>query len=252
MGMKNKVSIETLIKQYEQSYMAFMGIKHMPSYKIEPFAIDMSEVNKNDFGVMAQAKYNPKTGEHVLRVCADIELMEYVAFHEFTHILDSEIYAKDDPVQYMAISGVTEYNASQVELLKMIGVDSFYDDISFSMDMKIDTVSGRKSVRDYVIDKFEHAELLFSRADFPANIEMLKTAFGVWHNYLGLRSICKMYSVDYFEETNNKAFLAFMSTQEFHMMNNVMNDLLDRNKIEIAKQLYITVLFRLIKEYGLL
>ena len=41
----------------------------------------------------------------------------YIVFHEFTHILDTEMYAKQDSWKYMALSGYTEYHAAQVELM---------------------------------------------------------------------------------------------------------------------------------------
>lgn len=52
-------------------------------------------------------------------------------------------------------------------------------------------------------DRRQAAIDIFSMTNFPTNIEMLKVAVGVLYNYLGLRSVCRMYADDYIEEINN-------------------------------------------------
>ena len=81
--------IRILIEQYEKEYIDFMQIANLPSYEL-----NLSEINTTGFGSFAQAIYIPKTDEHILRVSSNAELMKYVLFHEFTHILDTEMYAK--------------------------------------------------------------------------------------------------------------------------------------------------------------
>ena len=71
----------------------------------------MNQVDLAGFGALAQAIYNPKTDIHTLRICVNLELMKYVVFHEFTHILDAEMYAKRDSLRYAYLSGYTEYHA---------------------------------------------------------------------------------------------------------------------------------------------
>ena len=77
------------------------------------------------------------------------------------------------------------------------------------------TTSGEKRVAQYVEEKRQHAIELFSREDFPADLNTLKSAFGVLFNYYGLRPICEMYSSDYIEKTDNAAFLRFIPTTNF-------------------------------------
>lgn len=86
--------IRILIEQYEKEYIDFMQIANLPSYELELFELNLSEINTTGFGSFAQAIYIPKTDEHILRVSSNAELMKYVLFHEFTHILDTEMYAK--------------------------------------------------------------------------------------------------------------------------------------------------------------
>jgi len=57
--------------------------------------------------------------------------------------------------------------------------------------------------------------LLFSRVDFPADLNTLKSAMSIFYNYFGLRSICEAHSIDYIEKVNNKAFLKFIPIQLF-------------------------------------
>lgn len=64
-------------------------------------------------------------------------------FHEFVHMLDAELYAKNDKIRYL---GISEYHATQIELFAMLGVQSINSEPSFSMDTIIHTISGNKSV----------------------------------------------------------------------------------------------------------
>lgn len=114
-----------IIKQYEKEYIEFMEIEEFPDYNLELFDIKIEDTDSKGYGAIAQAMYNPKTGIHTLRVCKNLELKKYVIFHEFTHILDSEIYASKDSVRYMYLSGYTEYHASQVELMCLLGAKKY-------------------------------------------------------------------------------------------------------------------------------
>lgn len=244
-------SIENMIATYEQEYITFARVEELPQYKIEQFEMKIWDVNKAGFGSLAQSAYNPRTDEHILRVCSNREVMKYVVFHELTHMLDSEIYAKNNPVRYTAISGFTEYHASQIELMELLGANTGEGDFSFSMDTKIQTYLGERTVKQYVRDRQQAAIDIFSMPNFPANIETLKVAIGVLYNYLGLRSICKMYAEDYVEEINNRVFLKFIPTMHFITLNNQMNGWLNGEQIEESMKTYINIIFPLIKEYGL-
>lgn len=83
----------------------------------------------------------------------------------------------------------------------------------------IDTYSGNRTVSQYVEEKRLHAVELFSRQDFPADLDMLKSAMGVLFNYFGLRSICAMYATDYNEKIDNAAFLNHITVFQFAPVN---------------------------------
>lgn len=72
--------IRILIEQYEKEYIDFMQIANLPSYELELFELNLSEINTTGFGSFAQAIYIPKTDEHILRVSSNAELMKYVFF----------------------------------------------------------------------------------------------------------------------------------------------------------------------------
>lgn len=109
-----EIQIKNLIKEYEKEYIEFMEIEKLPQYKIDFFEINVEESDAAGFASAAQAYYNTKTDEHILRICKSSEIPRYIVFHEFTHILDTEMYAKQDSWKYMALSGYTEYHAAQV------------------------------------------------------------------------------------------------------------------------------------------
>ena len=113
------------------------------------------------------------------------------------------------------------------------------------------TMSGKKSVKQYIDERQQHAIDLFERKDFPANLETLKSALGILYNYFGLRSICEMYAIDYKEKINNEAFLKYISTLQFCPLNNLMHGWLDEKKIDQSIELYVNIIFPLIEKFKL-
>lgn len=141
-----EIQIKNLIKEYEKEYIEFMEIEKLPQYKIDFFEINVEESDAAGFASAAQAYYNTKTDEHILRICKSSEIPRYIVFHEFTHILDTEMYAKQDSWKYMALSGYTEYHAAQVELMIMLGADSIQtQDFSFTIVIPCSNIQPFKS-----------------------------------------------------------------------------------------------------------
>ncbi len=251
--MCKEEKIRCLIEEYEKEYTKFMGIDSFPKYELELFEIKMNEVDEAGFGAIAQAMYNPKTNEHTLRICINLELSKYIVFHEFTHILDAEMYASGDSIKYMCLSGYTEYHASQVELMVLLGVDSIHStELTFSFKSQIETFSSIMSIEDYLCCKHQFVVEMMSKKDFPANIEILKTTLGVLYNYFGLRSICKMYAQDYVEQVDNTTIINILSSQTFYVMDTFMEGWFNKLKVEMSFRPYSNTLIPLIKEYKLL
>lgn len=239
------------IKSYEYEFKNFMGIDDFPTYNIQAKVASATTAQSQGFESVACADYNTETNNHILTVSNNLFLAKHVAFHEFTHILDSEMYVNGDKVRYMGISGFTEYHASQIELLQMLGTKNSDEILQFSMNDTIETMFGIKTVQQYIDDKQQHSIDLFSRKDFPANLNTLKSAVGILFNYFGLRSICEMYAIDYCENINNQVYMNFISTQQFTTINNLMHGWLDNAKINSSIILYNVIMMSLIKGYKL-
>lgn len=240
-----------IIKDYEDEFKKFIGVNEFPAYELQTHEVSLEVADSRRYDSGAYTFYDPQSRKHTLCVSTNLIFSEYLIFHEFTHMLDSEMYAKDNEMRYVGLSGFTEYHASQVELAKMLGADTINKVPSFSIETEIETLAGVKRVSQYVEMKQQHAIDLFSRIDFPKDIETLKSAVGVLHNYFGLRSICEMYSKDYVENMNNRAFLKFISTQEFVVLNRLMHGWFDENKIDLSIKIYINIVFSLIEQFRL-
>ena len=243
--------LEQKIKLCEDYYRKFMRLDTFPAYKLQTKEVRLDTALQKGFDSIATASYDVQAGEHRLLVSTNLSVPEYVMFHEFTHILDSERYVKNDKVRYAGLSGFTEYHASQVELIELLGATSVHEIESFSMYNIINTISGTKSVNQYIEQKRQHAIELFSRSDFPADLETLKGAFGVLFNYFGLRSICELYSIDFTEKIENEPFLKIIPTQQFVPLNNLMHGWLNEGMIDISIKIYLGTIFPLIKAFHL-
>ena len=198
------------------------------------------------FASAAQAYYNTKTDEHILRICKSSEIPRYIVFHEFTHILDTEMYAKQDSWKYMALSGYTEYHAAQVELMIMLGADSIQtQDFSFTVDVEI----GNSTVRNYLNSRHQLVVNMMNRTDFPRDIEALKTTVGVLYNYFGVRSICKMYAKDYTEEVDNTIIIQKLSKVLFEEINSFMVGWFNEAQVELSFVSYMKIMWPMLQSY---
>ena len=196
-----------------------MEIEKLPQYKIDFFEINVEESDAAGFASAAQAYYNTKTDEHILRICKSSEIPRYIVFHEFTHILDTEMYAKQDSWKYMALSGYTEYHAAQVELMIMLGA------------------------------RHQLVVNMMNRTDFPRDIEALKTTVGVLYNYFGVRSICKMYAKDYTEEVDNTIIIQKLSKVLFEEINSFMVGWFNEAQVELSFVSYMKIMWPMLQSY---
>ena len=241
-----EIQIKNLIKEYEKEYIEFMEIEKLPQYKIDFFEINVEESDAAGFASAAQAYYNTKTDEHILRICKSSEIPRYIVFHEFTHILDTEMYAKQDSWKYMALSGYTEYHAAQVELMIMLGADSIQtQDFSFTVDVEI----GNSTVRNYLNSRHQLVVNMMNRTDFPRDIEALKTTVGVLYNYFGVRSICKMYAKDYTEEVDNTIIIQKLSKVLFEEINSFMVGWFNEAQVELSFVSYMKIMWPMLQSY---
>lgn len=249
--MFNRTDYITKIKKYESNFIKFMGIDTFPQYTLCTKEVSLFVADTKGYDSVASTHYDIQGNLHKLTISTNLTLCEYLMFHEFVHMLDSELYVKNDKIRYLGLSGFTEYHATQIELLTMLGAHSIDDEPSFSMDTIIHTFSGDNSVEQYISEKQRHAIELFSRADFPSSIETLKSSLGVLYNYWGLRSICEMYATDYSEKIENQSFLNFIPTKMFVPLNRLMHGWLDNSAIDASIPLYANIIIMLAKQYKL-
>lgn len=239
------------LKKHEYNFKRFMGIETFPQYTICSKEASVLAADSQGYESIARSHFDVKNNTHTLTISTNCELCEYIMFHEFTHMLDSENYVKNDPTRYIGLSGFTEYHASQIELMALLCLSSIKNKPSFSMNQIIYTISGEKSVKQYISEKQQHAIELFSRDDFPSSIETLNASFGVLYNYWGLRSICKMYAADYKEDIQNQSFLKYIPTSVFVLQNGIMRGWLNDSTIDKSIALYARTIYSLIQQYKL-
>lgn len=240
------------IKEYESNFKKFMNINLFPQYNIYEKKYSTSLAYAQGYDSIAKSHYDLSKRIHSLTISVNKDLCEYIIFHEFTHILDSEMYVNNDPARYMGLSGFTEYHASQVALAFLLGAQSINDISNFSMNKKINTIYGVKSVKQYILERQQEAIELFKREDFPSSIETLKSSIGVIYNYWGLRSICKMYAIDYNERVDNDYFLKYIPTSFFAPLNHLMQGWLSDSSIEKSIILYINIFGFIASQYRLI
>lgn len=135
--------IKSYINQKLTLYKKFMLIEEMPTFQIE---IDEAKIN-------ASHNYLVQTDKHSLIVGPNIinKNMEYILFHEFTHMYNVITFSAKNPSVYFANRGFTEYHASQIELLKLLGARDVTDNVSFSLTQSIETIIGNTTVLEYIL-----------------------------------------------------------------------------------------------------
>lgn len=245
--------IRNLIKKYENEYKIFMGIESFPEYRLELIRLDSNKISKIGFGAVAAAKYNWKTNKHILQIFLDITIEKHIVFHEFTHILDSEMYVQKNPRRYMGLSGYTEYHAAQVELMVLLGANSVQQqDLLVDLDFEIMMFAKKNSVKEYILSRYQTAMNIMRRKDFPRDIEALKGAVGALYNYFGMRSICKMYGGGYSDEDlDNTSIVQKIPELFFDVLNKSMNGWLTNDEIEESIIRYYNSAMNIIQKYNL-
>lgn len=93
----------------------FVQSDFLPSflpYTFESKTVSLVKADSEGFDSVAQSKYNPETQEHTLIVADNLIIEPYILFHEFTHILDAETYARGDKVKGSIFLGQAVWNVT--------------------------------------------------------------------------------------------------------------------------------------------
>lgn len=251
--MNNDLKLNIFIKKCEVDFLQFMGMDSMPSYKIAPKKVSLQLAIKQGFESLVAVAYDIPTGTHELKICSAVSMLcsDYLVFHEFTHILDAEIYSKRNKFRHMANRGYTEYHAAQIDFMKLLGAKGIGEPFSFSMSKSFKTYDGEKKAIDYLKEPHVHATELINRQDFPANIDTLATTLGLIFNYYGRRSICKMYAFDYFEKVDNSSIAKLIRKDTVEALDNFMLGWFENKQVSVIDQLYQQMCISIAQQYHL-
>jgi hypothetical protein len=82
------------LKIYEDEFKHFMGIEEFPVFELQTQKASINIADSQGFEIAASTSYQQENRRHTLLVSSNIDLSKYLIFHEFTHMLDSEMYVK--------------------------------------------------------------------------------------------------------------------------------------------------------------
>lgn len=230
----NCAEVIPFIEECKKEFLKFMEIESLASFSIQ--VVDLPNVidDKPYFLMPAYTKTNPITGCHRLFVVPQyLETSEKaLVFHELTHILDAQIHSGRDLTKHIKNTGFSEYHGKQVELLKRLGADSYYQSLSFSMSQKIECYGNKISVDSFLNNAYQKAVDFIEQDTFPEDAYMLKDGLGLVFNYLGCRSVCIMQSATGFKDDIDESFLAeFVGKRLWDTLKRRLNKRLDTTEI---------------------
>lgn len=250
----NNLALRMLIRKYEIEYLHFMGIECLPTYSIVFKEISLNTADAQGYDSPAATQYNRETGEHTLEIWPEGLKLEGapLVFHEFTHMLDAEKYSYKNDAKYVANKGFTEYHASQIDLLKRLGAKKVNEPISFSINTTIEHLGKRITVGEFLDGSCSTACEIINRKDFPKDVETLSTALGIIFNYLGRRSICKMYSTDYKDVIDDSRLSSLIGNAHFSLLKGLMSGWLDDKAVAAVDDLFFRIASDLLQQYQLI
>lgn len=129
--------LERQLSGYVSEYKEFMEISQFPAFFLQTRTASQVRAESQGYESAAITSYQVSTGQHTIFISTNLKLTKYVAFHEFTHMLDSELHVHGDKIRYIGLSAYTEYHAAQVEFAQMLGAKTIHTIQSFSMNKEI-------------------------------------------------------------------------------------------------------------------
>jgi len=251
----NTVALESYIKGCESYFIHFCEINSFPKYQIVSKELTLDKALKQGFDSVAAAFYDVTTGTHRLEIWSQLYLPQmnakYLVFHEFTHILDAEIYSQKDKLKNVSNKGYTEYHAAQNDLMQLLGEKSVSEQFSFNMNQHFETFSGKKSALEFLMMPHKHAVEMINRKDFPANIEALAVTLSLIFNYYGRRSICKMYANNFEDTADNTIIARLIHEDTVKALDVFMVGRLDKGKVAMIDTLYQRMAISLAQQFKL-
>lgn len=92
MNQNHQKDITQIVRNAVERYKRFMEIESFPKYilGLEPADNELNSMDEKGFGRVASASYDVRNDWHCLKIIEGINPLDYLLFHEFTHILDDE------------------------------------------------------------------------------------------------------------------------------------------------------------------
>lgn len=245
--------VDMYVRKCEIDFLKFMGISCLPSYTVTPINITQEEADSKGYAVPANVKYDFDTNTHHMRIWSIFPTLsaDYIMFHEFTHMIDIERFCKSDRIKYIANKGYTEYHASQVALMKLLGAETVASSLLFSMEQTIETYSGSKSVAQLINTPLNTVSEIIQRKDFPSDISDVSTAIGLVFNYYGYRSICKLFATNHSESEDKSSIISFMGDNTIKLLDTLMVGWFSDSKVDIVDKIFNELFFSMMKKYRL-
>lgn len=152
------------VNKCKNDYKHFIGVSSLPSFELILKHISLSDANASGWGVWATHRFDFQSQSHSIEVWEDLWKPQlhgdYVIFHELTHLLDTENLVNGDKKKNTMMRGFLEYHASQIETIKILGYESFGENISFSMKQQVESIVllSHKSPDSHIDVKVEFGE----------------------------------------------------------------------------------------------
>lgn len=242
------------VRKCEIDFLKFMNVSCLPNYTITTINITQEQADSQGYAVPANVKYDFNTNTHHMSIWTILPALsaDYILFHEFTHMIDTERFCKSNQIKYIANKGYTEYHASQVALMKMLGAKTIDSTLSFTMEQTVETYSGSKSVTELINTPLNTISEIIKRNDFPADIGTLSTAIGLVFNYYGYQSICQMFAQNYTENENTSVLSQFMGDNTVNLLGKLMCGWFDDSKVNIIDDFCRALIFSMLKKHNLM
>lgn len=241
-------------RKCEIDFLKFMNVSCLPNYTITPINITPENADSKGYAAPANVKYDFNTNTHHMSIWTILPTLtaDYIMFHEFTHMIDTERFCKSNKIKYIANKGYTEYHASQVALMKMLGAKTIDCTLSFTMEQPVETYSGCISVAELLNTPLNTISEIIKRNDFPADIDTLSTVIGLAFNYYGYRSICQMFAQNYAGSENTSALKQLMGDSTVNLLDKLMYGWFDDAKVAIINDICKNVIFSMLKKHNLM
>lgn len=244
------------INRYLNNFKNFMNLEEFPKFKIIKTKNTLKKAKNRGIGALVSCNYDYSEKIHLLKVEQLMPLVnaEHLFFHEFTHIIDIEKYAKNSETVRVQNLGYSEYHAGQIELLNLLGMKNLNEIDDFILDKVVLTKYGSKKAIDYTIDKINTSIELIGEEYFPQDLQSYASVLGLIFNFWGMRSIFEMYSNEYqeiFDSIDYSNIKKFLGGKMYILFDEIMHGWLEDTDIEQAGILYMHLLNDNIKKYNL-